>query len=112
MFKHNAYLTEESVAIIHQIGAGIRTARLRRNLSQQLVAERAGISKATLGRLEKGDPGVSLAVLANVLTGLDLEQTLAAVANPAEDEVGLALESVSRRQRGGRGARDELDTNF
>ena len=107
MFKHNAYLTEESVAIIHQIGAGIRTARLRRNLSQQLVAERAGISKATLGRLEKGDPGVSLAVLANVLTGLDLEQTLA-----AEDEVGLALESVSRRQRGGRGARDELDTDF
>ena len=48
----------------------IKKARLRRNLSVELVAERAGISRATLWAVEKGTPSVSMGTYAAVLHAL------------------------------------------
>ena len=43
-----------------QLGERLKLARLRRRLSATLVAERAGISRATLHKIELGDPMRSL----------------------------------------------------
>ena len=45
--------------ILEKMGEQIKLARLRRNLATELVAERAGISRATLWAVEKGSPTVA-----------------------------------------------------
>ena len=77
---------------IAKLGADISVARRRRGISHALMAERAFISPSTLVRAEKGDPGVSIGVYASLLFVLDLTDRLEALADPAHDPVGLALE--------------------
>lgn len=52
------------------VGKQIKLARLRRNLSAELVAERAGISCTTLRAVEKGIPTVAMGTYAAVLHAL------------------------------------------
>ncbi len=61
----------DTMAILAQLGEQIRFARLRRGLSGVLVAERAGISRATLYKVEKGNPSVAIGIYANVLHALN-----------------------------------------
>ncbi len=46
--------------ILHGVGEKLKAARLRRRYSADMVAQRAGIARATLFRIEQGDPGVAL----------------------------------------------------
>ena len=78
------------VRVLAQVGANVRLARLRRRFSVTLVAERAGMSRATLRAVERGDKGVSLGALANVLHCLALEKDLAGLAR--DDELGRTLQ--------------------
>ena len=52
------------------MGNNIRIARLRRNLSTTLICDRAGISRPTLMRVEKGSPDVSIGIYAAVLNAI------------------------------------------
>ena len=71
--------TEE---ILKNMGEQIKLARLRRNLSTELTAERAGISRASLWKVEKGDPSVAMGIYAAVLHALNnLDKDLLLVAN-------------------------------
>ena len=54
MAKKAAVIMPQTREILAQMGEQIRLARLRRKLSLELVAERAGISRATLISIEKG----------------------------------------------------------
>lgn len=58
----------------------------------ETVAERAGITRKTLYRVERGDPAVALGVYARVLQALRLENDLAAVA--ADDQLGRKLQDL------------------
>ena len=60
MAKKAAVIMPQTREILEQMGEQIRLARLRRKLSLELVAERAGISRATLISIEKGAPTVSI----------------------------------------------------
>jgi len=71
------------------LGENLRLARLRRRISSLQLAQRAGISRPTLSKLEKGDPGVSLAAFANVMFCLGLDSDLEAVA--LDDALGRRL---------------------
>jgi transcriptional regulator with XRE-family HTH domain len=73
-------------------GENIKYARLRRNLSSEQVAERAGISRGTLIKIEKGDEGVALGYYFRVLAVLGLDKDLLAVAK--DDELGRALQDA------------------
>jgi hypothetical protein len=64
-----------------------------------LLAERARVSRMTLGKVEKGDPGTSMGVYANVLFVLGMTERLADMADPRDDSVGLALEDERLPQR-------------
>ena len=75
-----------------KLGEDIRSARLRRRIPTTLMAERAFITRPTLAKVEKGDPGVSVGIYATILFILGLTPRLADLADARGDEVGLQLE--------------------
>ena len=83
--------TEE---ILTTMGEQIKLARLRRNLSTELVAERAGISRASLWKVEKGDPSVAMGIYAAVLHALNnMDRDLLMVAK--DDVLGRELQDIN-----------------
>jgi transcriptional regulator with XRE-family HTH domain len=77
---------------LRKLGGDIRDARRRRRIPTKLMAERAGIGRSTLHRLEKGDPTVAAGTYATVLFVLGMTARLAELADPTHDAVGLDLE--------------------
>lgn len=93
MGKKKVVLMPETEKILAEMGGQIRLARLRRDLSAALVAERAGISRATLNSVEKGSPAVSLGIYAAVLHALNrMDADLLLVAK--DDELGRKLQDL------------------
>lgn len=92
MARTTAHQFPASRRLLASLGENIRLARLRRNFSAALVAERAGMSRATLHAIENGEAGVTLGAYANVLHSLGLDQDLALVAR--NDELGRKLQDA------------------
>ena len=84
---------------LRKLGHDIRDARRRRRIPVAVAAERASISKTTLLKVERGDPGVLAGTYATVLFVLGLLDKLSAVADPGRDTVGLQLEEEQLPQR-------------
>ena len=83
--------TEE---ILKNMGEQIKLARLRRNLSTELTAERAGISRASLWKVEKGDPSVAMGIYAAVLHALNnLDKDLLLLAK--DDALGRQIQDLN-----------------
>ena len=59
--------------LLSELGERLRLARLRRKLSNAVAAQRAGISRSTLYKVEAGDPGATLGSYVRVLAVLGLE---------------------------------------
>jgi transcriptional regulator with XRE-family HTH domain len=92
---------------LRKLGHDIRDARRRRRIPVAILAQRASISRSTLNKVEKGDPGVSLGTYATILFVLGMVDRLADLADAKNDAVGLELEEehlperirLSRRQK-------------
>lgn len=84
---------------LRKLGSDLCDARRRRRISTQVMAERAGISRTTLSKAEKGDPGVSVGTLATLLFILGLDDRLSEVADVRHDTVGLDLSDELLPQR-------------
>lgn len=87
-----AQMPPSTVAALAQLGADLAVARLRRKESLKTWAKRIGVSVPTLMRLEAGEPGVSLGVLATALWLIGRDAALATVATPKEDRGALELD--------------------
>jgi transcriptional regulator with XRE-family HTH domain len=81
------------VRAIQKIGRDLQDARKRRRIPMRLAAERASISRATLGKIERGDEGVSLGAFARILFVMGMIERLAELADPSLDTLGLGLEA-------------------
>jgi hypothetical protein len=81
-----------TVAALEQLGADLAVARLRRKESLKTWSKRIGVSVPTLLRLEAGEPGVSLGVLATALWLIGRDGVLATLATPKEDRGALELD--------------------
>lgn len=84
---------------LKKLGQDIADARRRRRIPTTLMAKRAMISRATLARVEKGAPQVSLGIYATVLFILGLDKRLADLADVRTDDIGLALEEERLPQK-------------
>ncbi len=84
---------------LRKLGEDISLARRARRMSAQDFADRCGISRATLHRLENGDPGVGVNTLAVALHALGRLDALIDLADPMHDAVTMMQlrEAVPRR---------------
>lgn len=103
--KKAAYnILPETEEILKMMGEQIKLARLRRNLTAELVAERAGISRASLWKVESGNPACAMGIYAAVLHALNnMDQDLLLVAK--DDELGRMLQDrklLTRKRASGR----------
>ena len=78
--------------MLQTLGENIRLARLRRDLSSEQVAERAGISRNTLIKIERGDEGVAIGMYFRVLIVLGLQDDLLLIAR--DDVLGRKLQDI------------------
>jgi hypothetical protein len=84
---------------LRKLGNDIRDARRRRRIPAEIAAARASISRTTLVKIEKGEPGVAIGSYAIVLFVLGMTDRLAELADPRSDAVGLQLEEEHLPQR-------------
>ena len=82
--------------MLSDLGESLRLARLRRRLSAQQVADRAGISRTTMQSMERGSSSISIGNLLQVLVVLGLEKEFAHLA--ADDQLGRKLEDARLTQ--------------
>lgn len=92
MGKNAVTLLPSVQRVLTEMGENIKLARLRRGLSSDLLAQRAGISRATLVNVEKGSPSVAMGIYMSVLNSLGLEQDMLQVAK--DDELGRKLQDL------------------
>jgi len=91
--KKTVVVMPKTQKILETMGEQIKLARLRRRIPADLVAERAGISRATLWQIEKGSATVSMGAYAaalHALNGLDRDLLLIA----KDDEFGRKLQDL------------------
>ena len=79
--------------LLSQLGERLKLARLRRKLSNAVVAQRSGISRSSLYKVEAGDPGATLGTYLRVMAVLGLEGDINALA--ADDKVGRKLQDLA-----------------
>jgi len=92
MGRENSRPLPKHERLLADLGDNLRLARLRRRLSAEQVAERAGVSRSTLHLMENGATGTSLGKLLQVLVVLGLEADLSRVA--VDDVFGRKLEDA------------------
>ena len=90
----------KSASALKRLGEDVRGARLRRSIAVADLAVRAGTSPSSITRLEKGDPGVAVGTLADVLLVLGLVDRLADLIDVRKDDLGLALANEHLPRRG------------
>lgn len=83
-------LLPQQKRILEQMGYQIRMARVRRKLSVQLVAERAGVSRQSVWAVEKGSPSVVMGTYVKILHAIGFDKDLLKIC--ADDPVGKFLQ--------------------
>lgn len=95
---------------LHRLGANLKTARLRRNLSLESVAAKIGTNRRVVADAENGKPSTGIVVYAALLWTYGLLPQLDDVAEPNRDREGLTLSNLRGRSRARQSA--GLDDDF
>lgn len=97
--KNMTNLPIPAIKALRKVGQDINDGRRRRRITIELMAERAGLSRATIGKIEKGDPTTSMGGYASVLFVLGMESRLSDLVDSVHDCVGRRLEDERLPQR-------------
>ncbi len=92
MARVSPIMFDRQVKQLADLGSRLRLARLRRKYTAATVAARAGITRVTLGKIERGVPGTSLGAYLSVLRALGLQADIDAIAR--DDEMGRRLQDL------------------
>lgn len=90
--KRKKLLPIQSQEALTQIGQNIKEARLKRRISTVLMAQKTGITRITIAKIEKGNPNVSIGAYALVIFYLGLTEKLKTLLDPFQDREGITLE--------------------
>lgn len=113
MAKKNALTAAPPYAVeraIRRLGGNLRTARLRRNLTIEEVADKIGTGPRAVSDAEQGKITTGVVVYTALLWAYDLLSPIGLLADPSTDEEGLALSM--RRERARAEKPEELDSDF
>jgi len=83
---------------LRELADDVAVWRRLRGLTQAQLADRAGVSRDTVTRLERGDSGVSTENLMRILRGLGILSSLSAALDPYASDIGR-LRSEERLPR-------------
>lgn len=92
MGKKSVVLLPRPQKNLEIMGNQIKLARLRRKLSVELVAKRAGVSRASVWAVEKGTPSVAIGIYASVLLAIGMPDELTLIAK--DDVLGRTLQDL------------------
>jgi len=84
---------------LKKLGADLRTARLRRNLTAAEVAQKIGTSRFAVADAERGKPSTSVAIYAALLWVYGFADRLEGLADPGTDAEGARLALLLTPQR-------------
>lgn len=87
------------IRALRKLGQDINDARRRRRITMELMAERANLSRTTIGKIEKGNPTTSISSYASVLFVLGMEDRLSNLVDNVHDLIGRRLEDEKLPQR-------------
>ncbi len=87
------------IKALQKLGQDINDARRRRRITVELMAQRAGLSRSTIGKIERGDPTTSMGGYGAVLFVLGMHRRLSDVVDSMHDLVGRRLEDENLPQR-------------
>jgi transcriptional regulator with XRE-family HTH domain len=93
MSRKTAPLSSALEDILKALGENIKLARLRRKITTTMLAERAGMGRVTLRKVENGDSGATLGAYASVLFCLGLEKDLLLIGK--DDPLGRRLQDAA-----------------
>jgi DNA-binding XRE family transcriptional regulator len=99
IMKSPVNLPIPAIIALKKVGSDINDARRRRRITIALMAERAGLSRATVGKIEKGDPSTSMGGYAAVLFVLGMVGRLSELVDAIYDLTGRQLEDEKLPQR-------------
>ena len=92
MTKKKAKIFPRERKVLDALGERLMLARKRRKMTAETAAVRAGITRVTLARAEKGSPEVSMGIYFRILSALQLENDLSLVA--LDDKLGRRLQDL------------------
>jgi transcriptional regulator with XRE-family HTH domain len=95
---------------VAHLGANIAAARINRRWRQQDLAEKAGVSRQVIIRIEGGHLGVGIGAYVGALWAMGLHADVGKLAGPEHDLEGqtLAAARLGRRVRHGEGTADDF----
>ena len=102
MPRNNINLAPSTVKILEKMGIQIKRARLRRNISVEMIIEQTGISETTYYSIEKGVATVSIGAYAAVLNVLELDKDIELIALDEEGKKRFWEQNLKRRERASR----------
>ena len=82
-----------------EIGGHLAAWRKLQGLTAQQVAERAGVTRQTVGRLERGDASVGMGVFLDVCRAVGVLQEAVTATDPYETPFGRARADQTLPQR-------------
>lgn len=97
--KTSVHLPLPTLKALRKLGQDLSAARRRRRVTIKLMAERAGVSRATMGKIEKGDPTTSMGSYAAVLFVLGMTERLSDLVDAIHDLTGRQLDEERLPQR-------------
>lgn len=95
---------------IRRLGADLRTARLRRNLTLDDVAAKIGIGRRAVADAERGKPTTTIVTYVALLWAYGLLEDLSGLADPNKDAEGMTLARSTERARAR--SQELLDNDF
>lgn len=102
MARHSRLLEAPPFAVeraLKTLGSNLRTARIRRRLTLEELAQKLGVSRRILSDVEKGKPSTGIGIYVAALWALDLLDHLSPVADPTRDAEGMALALARGRSK-------------
>jgi transcriptional regulator with XRE-family HTH domain len=94
---------ERVTEILSELGRRLRAARIERNDTMEVFAQRLGVSVGTVRAMERGAPTVQVGAWLNALWVLDQLDTITHVLEPKESLLDrIRAQEKRRRQRASR----------
>jgi transcriptional regulator with XRE-family HTH domain len=104
----SALLSPSQTEEARRVGAALARLRLARGVKQEQAALRAGVSRNTAYRLEKGDPGIAMGQILRYLEAIVPGKTLLELLSETDPALA-ALSAKERRRRARDLSKRELD---